>query len=57
MGESALEKNNLLRYWGCFYSKLDWRSYITSIAKTVSKKIGALICSIKFLSPWVTLYI
>ena len=34
-----------------FFSNLDWGSYIISIAKTVSKKIGALICSMKFLSP------
>ena len=34
-----------------FSSKLDWASFIISIAKTASKKIGALIHSIKFLSP------
>ena len=34
-----------------FSSKLDWGSYIISIAKTTSKKMGALICSIKYLSP------
>ena len=33
-----------------------WGSYIISIAKTASKKIGALICSIKFPSPEVALY-
>ena len=33
-----------------FSSKLDWDSYIMSIAKTASQKIGALICSMKFLS-------
>ena len=38
-------------------SKLDWGSYIISIAKTASKKIGALIRSMKFLSPEVTLYL
>ena len=38
-----------------FSSKLDWGSYIISIAKTASQKIGALICSIKFLSPGATL--
>ena len=38
-----------------FSSKLDWSSYIISIAKTVSKKIGALIRSMKFLSPEVAL--
>ena len=40
-----------------FSSKLDWSSYIISIAKTASKKIGALICSMKFLSPEVALYL
>ena len=40
-----------------FSSKLDWGSYIISIAKTVSKKLGALIRSIKFLSPEVALYL
>ena len=40
-----------------FSSKLDWGSYIISIAKTASKKIGALIHSMKFLSPEVTLYL
>ena len=40
-----------------FSFKLDWGSYIISIAKTASKKIGALICSMKFLSPEVALYL
>ena len=40
-----------------FSSKLDWGSYIISIAKTAYKKIGALICSMKFLSPEVALYL
>ena len=40
-----------------FSSKLDWGSYTVSIAKTASKKIGALICSMKFLSPEVALYL
>ena len=40
-----------------FSSKLDQASYIISIAKTASKKIGALICSVKFLSSEVTLYL
>ena len=31
-----------------FSSKFDWGSDITSIAKTASKKIGALICSVNF---------
>ena len=40
-----------------FSSKLDWGSYIISIAKTASKKIGTLIHSLKFLSPEVALYL
>ena len=43
--------------WQFFSSKLDWRSQIISIAKSVSKKIGALIRSMKFLSPEVLLYL
>ena len=38
-------------------SKLHCGSYIISIAKTASKKIGALIHSMKFLSPEVALYL
>ena len=57
-----LRKNHLLRCWGwllrCWCcSKLDWSSPIISIAKSSSKKIGALIPSMKFQSPWVALYI
>ena len=40
-----------------FSSKLDWDSYIISTAKTASKKIGALIRSMKFISPEVALYL
>ena len=40
-----------------FSSKLDWGSYIISIAKTASKKIGTLIHSMKFLSPQVAFYL
>ena len=38
-------------------SNLDWGSYIISIAKTTPKKIGALIRSMKFLSPEIALYL
>ena len=38
-----------------FSTKLDWDSYIISIAKTASNKSGALIRSMKFLSPEVAL--
>ena len=40
-----------------FSSKLNWDSYIISTAKIASKNIGALIHSIKFLSPEVALYL
>ena len=40
-----------------FSSKLDWGSYIIYIDKTVSEKIGSLICSMKFLSPEAALYL
>ena len=55
--ESVLEEKSSFKMLGLtFFSKLDWGSYIISIAKTASKKIGALICSMKFLSPEVILY-
>ena len=38
-----------------FSSKLGWGFCIISIAKTASKKIGALVYSMKFLSPEVAL--
>ena len=58
MDGSVLEGKSLLKILGLtFSSKLDWGSYIISIAKTASKKIGALIRSIKFLSPEVALYL
>ena len=57
MDGSVLEKKSSFKMLGLtFSSKLDWGSYIISIAKTASKKIGALICSMKFLSPEVALY-
>ena len=40
-----------------FCSESDWGSYIISIAKTASKKIGALICYMKFFSPEVALHL
>ena len=40
-----------------FFSKLDWGSYIVSIAEAASKKIEAVIRSVKFLSPEVALYL
>ena len=58
MDGSVLEENLSLKMLGLtFSSKLDWGSYIISIGKTASRKIGALILSMKFLSPEVALYL
>ena len=58
MDGSVLEEKSSFKMLGLtFSSKLDWGSYIISIAKTASKKIGALILSMKFLSPEVALYL
>ena len=58
MDWSVLEERLSSKMLGLtFSSKLDWDSYIISIAKTASKKIGALIRSMKFLSPEVALYL
>ena len=58
MDESALEEKSFLKILGLTFSfKLDWGSHIISITKTVSKKIGALIRSMKFLSSEVSLYL
>ena len=58
MDGSFLEEKSSFEMLGlAFSSKLDWGSCIISIAKTVSKKIGALIRSMKFLSLEVALYL
>ena len=58
MDGSVLEEKCCFKMLGLTFScKLDWSFYITSIAKTASKKIGTLIRSMKFLSPEVALYI
>ena len=58
MDKSVLEENTSFKMLGLtFSSKLGWGSYIVFIAKTASKKIGALICSMEFLSPEVALYL
>ena len=58
MDGSVLEEKSSFKMLGLtFSSKLDWGSYIISIAKTTSKKIEALIRSMKFLSPEVDLYL
>ena len=49
MDGSVLDEKSSFKMLGLtFSSKLDWGSYIISIAKTASKKIGALIRSMKF---------
>ena len=56
MDGSVLEGKSSFKMLGLtFSSELDWGSYIISIAKTGSKKIRALIRSMKFLSPEVAL--
>ena len=58
MDGSFLEEKSSFKMLGLtFSSKLDWGSYIISIAKTASKRIGALICSMNFLSLEVALYL
>ena len=55
---SVLEEKSSFKMLGLtFSSKLDWDSFIISIAKTAPKKIGALIRSMKFLSREVALYL
>ena len=56
MDESVLEEKASFKMLELISSsKLDWGSYIISIAKTASKKIRTLICSMKFLSTEVAL--
>ena len=58
MDGSHLEENSSFKMlWLTFSSILNWGSYIISIAKTASRKIEALICSMKFLSPEIALYL
>ena len=58
MDGSILKEKSSFKMMGLTYSsKLYWGPYIISIAKTVSKKIGALIPSVKFLSPEVAVYL
>ena len=58
MDGSVLEEKSSFQIMSLtFSSKLDWGSYIISIAKTASKKTEALIRSMNFLSPEVALYL
>ena len=55
---SVLEEKSSVKILGLtFSSELDWGSYIISITKTASRKVGALIHSMKFLFPEVALYL
>ena len=56
--DSVLEEKSSFKMLGLtFSSKLDWGSYIIPFVKSASIKIGALIFSMKFLSPEVALYL
>ena len=58
MDGPVLEEKSSFKMLGLtFSSKLDWCSYIVSVAVTGSKKIGALIRSMNFLSAVVALYL
>ena len=58
MDGSVLEEKSSFKMQGLtFCSKSDWGSYIISIARTASEKIGALIRFMKFLSSDVALYL
>ena len=56
--DGPVEKKYYFKMYGLtFTSKVDWGSYIISIAKTASNKTGALIHSLNFLSSEVALYL
>ena len=55
-GFALVEKSFFKMLGLTFSSNLDWGSYIISVAKTASKKNGALILSMKFLLTEVALY-
>ena len=58
MDGSVLEEKSYFKIFGLsFSSKLHWGSYIVSIARSVSKKIGASLCSLKFIFPVFVLYL
>ena len=58
MDESVLEEKSSFKMLELtLSSKFDRSFYIISVAKTASRKIGALICSMKFLSHEAALYL
>ena len=56
MGRSVLKEKSSFKIFFTFSSKLDCCSRIISIAKTASKNIAVVVCSVKCLPPEVTLY-
>ena len=50
MNASVLEEKSSFKVLG-LSSKVDWGSLVISIVRITSKKIGDLICSVKFISP------
>ena len=56
-GPAFEEKSSFKMLQATFSAKLNWGTYIISIAETASKKIGALIHSMKFLFLEVALYL
>ena len=56
-GSVLEEKSSFKMLELTFSTKLDWGSHVISIVKSASKKIGALVRSVKFLSPEVVLYL
>ena len=58
MDGSVLEEDSSFMMLGLIFSSiLNCGSYIISIGKSASKKVAAVICSMKFLSPEVALYL
>ena len=58
MNGSILDEKSSFKMLGLSFSSiLDWGSYIISVAKTAFKEFGALICSVKFISSEVALYL
>ena len=54
---SVLGEKSSFKMLGLTSLKLDWGCYIICFVTTASKKIGALILSMTFLSPEVSLYL
>ena len=58
MDGSPVEEKSSFKMLGLtVVSEWDWGCYIISVVKTASKRIGDMICSIKFLSPEFALYL